>query len=212
MIDVNRLKGDRMVDRFSPLPRLQSSRLLLRPLEIADTDDVYRFMSSPSVADQTMWQPHADRHASQVFVEQIIERYQTGRYFSWAVEELATHRVVGLCGFDGSWNQRHQRAELAYALNENYWGQGLMVEACTHILLFGFQSMGLHRVSAMCFTENYSSERVMQKLNMTYEGTLWDYVYVKGRFQTVKLYGLLAQEFFSKEGYQGGPPPHSLDR
>jgi ribosomal-protein-alanine N-acetyltransferase len=199
-----------MEDRWSTLPRLMTPRLVLRPLGLNDADDVHAYMSNPAVADKTTWEPHADYHASQVFVEKVIEHYQAGPYFSWALEERATGRVIGTCGLDGSWNQRHQRAELAYALAEDRWGQGLMVEACVHILLFGFASLHLHRISAMCLSENVQSERVMQKLNMTYEGTLWDYLYAKGRFRTVKLYAILSHEFFAKDGRHSIRPRYQL--
>ncbi|WP_369405007.1 GNAT family N-acetyltransferase [Piscibacillus salipiscarius] len=37
---------------------------------------------------------------------------------------------------------------------------------------FGFNNMKLVRVQALCFEENINSERVMQKVGMSYEGTM----------------------------------------
>jgi ribosomal-protein-alanine N-acetyltransferase len=46
-----------------------------------------------------------------------------------------------------------------------------------------------------CLVENIGSERVMQKVGMTLEGTLREQMYVKGKYRDLKLYALLKKNY-----------------
>lgn len=185
-------------DNWEEIPRMETPRLWLRALRADDSDDVYAYAANPRVAGGTAWDPHANRGVSQTVVAEILRHYAGGAYFCWAIEEKRSRRVIGTCGFDDHWDLRDQRARLAYVLAQDYWGRGFMVEAARRVLLFGFEQLGLHRVTARCLADNRQSERVLQKLGMTYEGMLWDHVRIKGRFRTVKCYGTLSHEFLAK--------------
>jgi ribosomal-protein-alanine N-acetyltransferase len=69
-------------------------------------------------------------------------------------------------------------------------------------LRFGFEELGLNRAEARCFIDNVSSERVMQKLGMKYEGILRQTVFIKDEFRDLKVYSLLRSEFLkNNQGY-----------
>jgi len=52
--------------------------------------------------------------------------------------------------------------ELAYAIGEPNWGQGLMVEASRAAIGFCIRQYDLLRVQARCKVENSASARVME--------------------------------------------------
>ncbi|HPA71958.1 MAG TPA: GNAT family protein, partial [Spirochaetota bacterium] len=68
---------------------------------------------------------------------------------------------------------------------------GVTVEAATALLGLGFGPMGLHRVEAMCMLENLRSERVMQKLGMTFECVKNGRMYANGVHHDAKMYYIL---------------------
>ena len=57
-----------------------------------------------------------------------------------------------------------------------------------------FAERGIRRVQAKHFIANPASGRVMEKIGMRCEGTLTDYLYARGAFQTVKLYAMIKPE------------------
>jgi len=59
--------------------------------------------------------------------------------------------------------------------------------------------MDLVRIQARCFIENTASARVMEKLGMTYEGTLRKSWNLKGEHQDLKMYSILKDEFFKQQ-------------
>ena len=58
--------------------------------------------------------------------------------------------------------------------------------------------MQLNRVEAKCVDENESSERVMQKVGMQFEGVARSALFIKGQFRNIKIYAILRDEYQKK--------------
>ena len=69
-----------------------------------------------------------------------------------------------------------------------------MPEAVRAVIRFGFGRMELNRIQARCVAENTASARVMEKVGMTYEGTLRESEYIKGALRDMKIYSILRRE------------------
>ena len=67
-----------------------------------------------------------------------------------------------------------------------------------------FRPLGLHRVWGQCHAQNAASARVMEKLGMTYEGTLREDVWLRGSYRSSRLYGMLEGEY---RGCEAARPP-----
>ena len=97
--------------------------------------------------------------------------------------------MIGTCGYN-IWVRPAHRSLLGYDLNRSHWGQGLMGEALTAILDFGFGAMQLNRVEALTFPQNTASKRLLTKLGFKKEGLLREYEYPKGSPQDMAIYSL----------------------
>jgi [ribosomal protein S5]-alanine N-acetyltransferase len=104
--------------------------------------------------------------------------------------------VIGTCGYH-AWVKTHQRAEIGYELARSYWGQGVMAEAISALLAFGFAEMGLNRVEAMVLTGNIASARFLEKLNFQKEGLLQEYEFIQGKARDVLLFSMLRKDFLA---------------
>lgn len=175
-------------------PVLETGRLILRPMTLEDARDVFLYASDPEVTRHVMWEKHRSPEDSRRFLQQVVEGYARGELL-WGVVLREEHRLIGSCGYDGSWVREHRRAEIGYVLSRDCWRKGYMTEAVLEMIRYGFENMGLNRVIARCFAENRASERVMQKAGMTFEGTQREHVFVKGAYRDLKLYSMLRREF-----------------
>ena len=70
-----------------------------------------------------------------------------------------------------------------------------MPEALANVLRFSLEDIGLNRVEAFCVIENRAGMRVLEKVGMTREGVLREYLVQKGAFQSFGLYSLLRREY-----------------
>ena len=70
-------------------------------------------------------------------------------------------------------------------------------------MTFGFEELKLERIQARCMEANIGSARVMEKVGMTYEGTLRRLIFIKEAFHDVKMYSLLREEYVTmRQGFE----------
>lgn len=105
--------------------------------------------------------------------------------------------MIGTCGFT-SFDIDNNSAELGYVLHPDYWGRGLGKEALMRVMIFGFAELRLHRMTAKIMTENVASKRLAQSCGMRHEATHVDGMRIKGNYETIDVYAILAGEFFGK--------------
>jgi len=184
----------RIEDVFADLPSLETERLLLRKMRMADAQDLFEYASDPDVARYTTWPPHSSIDDSKAYLRRALDLYAAHDIAEWGLAHKADGKLIGTCGYV-DWSPYHARAEIGYAMSRKYWGQGLMAEAVRAVIHFGFQRMMLNRVEARCMIENVASARVMEKCGMRYEGILREHMYAKGRYDDLKIYSILRREW-----------------
>ena len=176
-------------ERFSDLPAIETERLLLRTLEMADAEDIFEWVSDPQVTAFLFWRAHQSIEDSRDFISWVT----TDDFACWGVVLTENNKVIGNC-FLHNVNFEHKRAEIAFNIARKYWGTGYATETVQAIIQFGFGYWQLNRIEGTCMVENRASARVMEKAGMTLEGVLRKYVYVKGQFHDMKLYSILRSE------------------
>jgi ribosomal-protein-alanine N-acetyltransferase len=87
----------------------------------------------------------------------------------WATIHKETGEFIGRCGLLPWTIEDRPEVEVAYMLARAYWGQGLGTEAAQGILNYGFEQLYLSRLICLIDRENDASQRVAQKIGMTFE-------------------------------------------
>lgn len=178
------------------LPQLETERLILRPLISSDAKNIFAYAKNPNVSQFTLWEPHKNVADSLKF----ITEYAQPLYKQQVPEPLAIilkdnpKKVIGTVGC--FWvSKPSQTMELAYAIAEPFWGKGLVAEASEAVLDYCFKNLNVNRVQSRCKTENKASSRVMEKVGMTYEGTLKSAIFHRNRFWDVQYYAILKADW-----------------
>lgn len=175
-------------------PIIETERLILRDMRLEDAEALFAYASDPEVACHLTWDSHRSIEDSEKFLKIALRGYATGELHRWAVIYKEDGVFIGTCGLVAL-SPEHYRAHIGYALSRDYWGRGLTTEAVRAVVSFGFEKMDLNKIVARCFPENTASERVMQKVGMSYEGTFREHLYVRGRYRDLKVYSVLRREY-----------------
>ena len=176
------------------LPSLNTPRLLLRSFQLDDACRVAFLAGDFDIARMTSSIPHP--YEEELAVQWILghkSQYLSNTAIHFAILLRESDLLIGAIGLE--LDVQNQNAELGYWIGKPYWNQGYATEAAQAVLEYGFRKLGLHRVQARHFTKNPASGRVMQKIGMTYEGTLRQSIYRFGRFEDAALYSILRHEF-----------------
>jgi ribosomal-protein-alanine N-acetyltransferase len=92
-------------------------------------------------------------------------------------------------------SEENRFAMLGYDLARPYWRRGLMTEAVTAVLRFGFEQMALNRVEALVMAGNVGSMTLLSRLGFSHEGELRSRALHRGEFRDVWQFGLLRSEW-----------------
>ena len=151
------------------LPTLESQRLLLRKASSADIDDLYSLYSKPEVVRFTGDLVWTDTQQAVEFLEEADNEFKEQRLFGWCVALKQTDKVIGTCAlFDCELAMRF--AEIAYAIDPNYWRKGLTRELVPLLIEFGFNILKLNRIDAVVAPENSASVKLLEGNHFQHEG------------------------------------------
>ncbi|EUJ23891.1 putative N-acetyltransferase [Listeria grandensis FSL F6-0971] len=171
---------------------IRTERLILRPITLADAKSMFEYAS-----DDENTRFVFDTHTSIEITRQTIAEYfvasPIGKY---GIELAETGKFIGT--IDIRIDPMNRSGCLGYVLNRDYWGRGYMVEAGRALLDLAFQTLQLERVCSMHDVRNPASGKVMQRLGMSYEGTLRKSRYIKEEFVDDAYYAILKEEYNAK--------------
>lgn len=183
-----------MMFDFSVFPELQTERLLLNMILPTDQQAVYAMFSDEMVTRYNDIQSFSSLEEAEWFLHFMTRRFHDRIGISWALRlRSQPDQLIGMAGFN-SWNRQNHCADMGYDLAQAYWGWGLIPEALSVIVDFGFQQMALNRIEAEVMVDNRQSARVLEKLGFTKEGTLRQRGCWKGAFHDLNFYSLLRSD------------------
>ncbi len=192
------MNREEIVQLFSKMPTLESARLTLRPMRISDAEDMYRYARRLDVTEYLLWQPHPSQRYTEQYLQYIEKRYRLGEFYDWAVVDKQSGRMIGTCGFT-RFDFPNDVGEIGYVLSPEMHGRGFGTEAASRVLAFGFEELRLHRIEVKFMEGNLASLHVAEKLGMTFEGYRRDGMLVKGKYRTIGMSAILAEEFFAQK-------------
>ena len=179
---------------FTDFPSLSTNRLFLRQIQPKDAEDLFATFSDEEAMQFYGHEPHRSLDESQELIRRIQARYARRDGIHWGITLHSEDCVIGSCSFH-RFDAGFHCAETGYELNRALWGQGIMFEAMSAILTYGFTELGLHRVEAIIDIANERSKGLLLKLGFTYEGNLRQRYYFRDRFEDEHYFGLLKDEW-----------------
>lgn len=67
----------------------------------------------------------------------------------------------------------HARSPIGFLIGEKpYWNKGFATEAIQRVVRYGFQNLGLEKVTAGCYENNLGSSKALEKSGFTLEARL----------------------------------------
>ncbi|MDX8366560.1 GNAT family protein [Cytobacillus sp. IB215665] len=172
-------------------PKLETERLMLRELIENDAQDILNCFSNEDVLRHYGQQPLTSIGQVKNIIKNFSINYKEKRGIKWGIEIKGTERIIGTIGFH-DWSSEHKRADIAYALFPERWGNGYATEAITNVLSYGFNELELTRIGAVVFIDNKPSNKLLAKLGFEKEGILRNYMYQNNIPYDTNVYSLLS--------------------
>lgn len=182
---------------FTHSATLVTNRLCLRQIQMVDAEALFAVKSDPEVTGHYGQEPHRSMDETQAWVQRCLGDYERHEAMVWAITLKDEGRAIGECCF---WNfdPNFHYAELGYELHPAYWHNGIMTEALTAVLTYGFVDLGLHRIEADPLAVNRPSQELLLKLGFKHEGTLRQRHFFRDQYYDMLYFGLLREEWMDR--------------
>lgn len=149
-------------------PVLQTERLLLRPLSVADAENVFaNWTSDPDVAKFMRWSVHKDISVTKEWLESEEKLIESDAVYNWGFVLKKTGELIGSGGL--VFQESKGMYELGYNIMKKYWNRGLATEAAFAIIDFGKRELQEKQFYCCHAKDNPASGKVMMKAGFQYQ-------------------------------------------
>ena len=137
------------------MKRIETERLILRPLTVADAGDVFLWAGDPVVNRYMPYPVHQSVEQTKQWLSTLGDKDE----FGFCLKE--TGQVIG----SGSikYVEEYDAYELGYNLNCAFWGKGYATEAAKAMLQWAYEQRNARKFMARHVTKNTAPGNVIRK-------------------------------------------------
>mgnify|MGYP001163256768 FL=1 len=172
---------------------LETERLILRPVQIEDAEDMYAYASDPLVTEMVTFDTYTSMQDAYDSINTFFLNRDPNTHFeALAIVDKESLRMIGTV--DAGKVVRGDMVELGYILHRDFWNRGIMTEAARRYIQYLFDDKGIRRIEVSHHPKNMASKRVIEKLGFVFEGVRRQYVKFGDSYADVPYYSLLKGE------------------
>lgn len=149
--------------RQEPAVIARTGRLLVREMALSDLDALYALYDT--LSDCPYVEPLYEREKEAVFTESYIRNmYGFYQYGLWLVFEVQSQTLVGRIGIENREMDGNCCQELGYLIGKPWQRRGYAREACSAVLRYAFEELGLEKLFLCTQKNNKPSIALAHKL------------------------------------------------
>ena len=141
--------------------RIETERLILRPLSIEDASAVFEWAGDPIVNRYMPYPLHENVHQAEEWISSLGDKNE----FCFCLKDSG--KVIGAGSV--SYDEEYDSYELGYNLNRHYWGMGYATEVSKALIQWAYQNLGARDFFARHANENKASGNVLRKCGFQFE-------------------------------------------
>jgi RimJ/RimL family protein N-acetyltransferase len=138
---------------------LETKRLTIRMLKPSDLEAMHHYAKKPNIGPLAGWEPHTSLEETKMILTWMIKEK------IFAITIKGEDKLIGTIGLHvrDAYKESDPVREIGYVLDDDYWGLGLMSEACQAINMYGFYTLDLEEFIVAHQIHNDRSRRVIEK-------------------------------------------------
>ena len=149
---------------------LQTERLILRPWEETDAEELYEYAKDPQVGPIAGWPVHTSVENSREVIKGVLSAPET-----YAVCLKSENKPIGsiglMVGKASNLDLPENEGEIGFWIGKPYWGQGMIPEATAELIRHAFVDVGMKTLWCGYFDGNEKSKRCQEKCGFRYHHT-----------------------------------------
>jgi ribosomal-protein-alanine N-acetyltransferase len=158
---------------FTPFPVLETERLTLRELNLADAKAIFGLRTNKEVNEFIDRKRPNNLSEARAFIDRISTLTLNNEGIFWVIESKSNHQLMGTIGLR-NFEDEEDYAEIGYELDPIYQQKGFMSEAFEEVLKFGFENLELKTIEAFTHKNNIDSITLLEKQDFVFQPEIKD--------------------------------------
>ena len=142
--------------------KIETDRLVLKEINESYVEDILRIRSNEVINQFVQRNSPKNNYDALQFILTIKERTRNNETFYWGISLKDQPNLIGtICLW--KFTEDRKQAEVGYELLPDYHRKGIMSEALTAVVNFGFNTLNLQEIVAMTNKFNENSKGILFK-------------------------------------------------
>lgn len=175
---------------------LTTERLTLRDYSAGDLGTMYAFRCNRDISKYMHW-PDVSFEAYEKELQGLLKDSGSAarRFYHLLIVLKASEKPIGLVALNIQCrNAGGGVGVLGFLLEKQHWRKGYASEATKRLLDYGFDQLGLHKISAQPESRNRRSLRLLRNIGMRREGVLRKEGFIDNEWRDISLYSILKDQ------------------
>lgn len=174
--------------------KINTPRLLLRPLVMDDKVDFYYYRSDDITNKYQGWIPKEISEAED-FINKQPSKFNTPEsWFQLAIIENSSLELVGDIGVHFS-DEENFQVEIGITLRKESHGKGYALECLDNLISYLFSNLNKHRITASIDPKNISSIKLVEALGFRKEAHFKQSLLIDNKWVDDIIYAVLSTEW-----------------
>ncbi|PKF73983.1 GNAT family N-acetyltransferase [Chryseobacterium sp. PMSZPI] len=153
--------------------KLETERLILKEINESHVEDILRIRSNEVTNQYVKRNSPKTNYDSLNFILHIKKEVQNREIAFWGISFKDRQNLIGtICLWNFSEDKK--TAEVGYELLPDYHRKGIMGEALTAVLEYGFNTLNLHKILAFTHKLNEASQALLLQHQFVLEENIKD--------------------------------------
>lgn len=181
------------------LLNIQTTRLIIRHLELSDLSDFHIYRSNPEVTKYQGFDVMTIEQAEEFIKDNSTKHFgKAGEWVQYGIENSETRQLIGDCAI--KLDQYDARiAEIGITISDLEQKKGYAKEVLIGVLTFLFDTKEIHRVVEIVDAENIASINLLKSIGFKQEGHFIENIFFKGKWGSEFQYAMLKREWDNRK-------------
>ncbi len=179
--------------------KLETHRLLIRPITLDDKNDVFEYRSDSEINKYQGWIPETIEDVVE-FIGKISTQINVpGTWFQFVIVEKENDKIIGDLGIhflDGE----NKQAEIGCTLSKHFQHKGYATEALVRVIDYLFNELNKHRIIASIDPGNRNSIRLVERIGFRKEAHFIESLLINGTWVDDVIYALTEKDWEKRNG------------
>lgn len=174
--------------------KLETNRLILRPINIDDKNEIFEYRSDKETNKYQGWIPKTIEDV-EIFIDKISKQInEPGTWFQFVIIEKKTQKIVGDLGIH-FFDSENKQVEIGCTLNKDFQHKGYATESVIRGIDYLFKELKKHRIITSIDPGNKRSIRLVERIGFRKEAHFVESLLMNGKWVDDVIFALIEKDW-----------------